>query len=176
MAPAASTTDVCPSRAPHGALAVRHVHVTPAAERARQPAGRAERNRARGRNARRGPSYKYRKPPPGDGRARTAPRRTHTFATHARGIAIRWNRTNPHMRSQRHAYTHGHARAQMDTNTHMSTRANAHAHCMHTLIARARSRTEDPVEDPAHPRCPLSTPLVSASTPNLPLEYHLVPP
>ncbi len=66
---------------------------------------------------------------------RTAPRRTHALATHMRGIAIRWNRTNPYMRSQRNAYLHAHARAQMDTNTYMSTRANAHAH------ARARSRT-----------------------------------
>jgi hypothetical protein len=58
MAPeTASITDVCHSRAAHGALVVRHVQVTPAAKRARQPAGRAERNRARGRNARRGPSY-----------------------------------------------------------------------------------------------------------------------
>jgi hypothetical protein len=64
MAPAASITDVWKYRPVHCALAVRHVHVTPAAERAGEPAGRTERNRARGRNVRRGPSYKYRKPPP----------------------------------------------------------------------------------------------------------------
>jgi hypothetical protein len=39
MAPeTASITDVCSDRAAHGAVAVRHVQVTPAAERARQPA------------------------------------------------------------------------------------------------------------------------------------------
>jgi hypothetical protein len=32
MAPAASTTDVCADRAAHGALDVRLVHVTPAAD------------------------------------------------------------------------------------------------------------------------------------------------
>ncbi len=101
MAPAASTTDVCPFRAAHPALAVRHVHVTPAAERARQPAGRADRNhaRARGRNVRRGPSYKYRKSLPCDGRARTAP-----LATHARNRNPMESHNYTHMRSQRHAY------------------------------------------------------------------------
>jgi hypothetical protein len=87
--------------------------------RTRATTGRSRRTqpRARGRNARRGPSYKYRKPPC-DGRARRAPRRTHALATHARGSAIRWNRTNPHMRSQRHAYTHGRTRARKWTQTH----------------------------------------------------------
>ncbi len=46
MAPAASTTDVCPDRAAHGALAVTLVQVTPAAN-ARGPADGAKRKHAR---------------------------------------------------------------------------------------------------------------------------------
>jgi hypothetical protein len=176
MAPAASTTDVYPDRPAHGALAVRHVHVTPAADRARQPAGRAERNRARGRNARRGPSYKYRKPPPWDGRARTAPRRTHALATHTREDAIRWKRTNLHTRSQRHAYTHARARTQMDTNTHMSTHANAHAHWTHTRMHAHARAPKTPVEDPAHPWYPLSIPLVLLFYPLVPPRYPISTP
>jgi hypothetical protein len=82
MAPAASITDVWENRPAHGALAVRLVQFTPAAD-AREP-GRSHRAqpRARGRNARRGPSYKYRKPPPRHESARTAPGRAHAFATH----------------------------------------------------------------------------------------------
>ncbi len=120
------------------------------------PAGRTESNRARGRNARRGPSYKYRKPPPCDGRTRTAP-----LATHTREIAIRWNRTNTHMRSQRHAYAHARtARANGHNHTHEHTRKHTRS-----LLAHARA-PKTHVEDPAHPRYPL-VPLF------YPLEYPL---
>ncbi len=190
MAPeTASTTDVCPFRAAHGALAVRHVHVTPAAERARHLTPVApNRNSARAAaDARRGPSYKYRKPPPCDGRARTAPRRTHALATNTRGIAIRWKLTNPHVRSHWHAYPHGHARTQI----HVRAHPNEHKHTNEHMRKRTRSlhahacTPETPVEDAAHPRYPLSipwypyftprVPLVSPSTPRKPRENSAIP-
>jgi hypothetical protein len=136
----ASTTDVCPARAAHGALAVRLVHVTPAAERARARPVAANATAHAAADARRGPSYKYQKSPPCDGRARTAP-----LATHARNCNPMESHNYTHMRSQRHAYTHAHtARAQMDTNTHMSTRSlHAHAQCTRTLAhRRPPSRTQ----------------------------------
>jgi hypothetical protein len=58
MAPAASITDVWEFRAAHGALVVRLVHVTPAAERVRHLKPIApNRNRARAAARRRRPSY-----------------------------------------------------------------------------------------------------------------------
>jgi hypothetical protein len=44
-------------------------------------------------------------------RRRATRGRAQRRGAHTREIAIRWNRTNPYMRSQRHAYTHAHARA-----------------------------------------------------------------
>ncbi len=160
MAPAASTTDVCRYRAAHPALAVRHVHVTPAAERARHLKPIAPNaNRARG--AGRAINTASRRRAMG-GRAQRR-------GAHTRGIAIRWNRTNPHIRSHWHTYTHAHARARTrehrHNHAHERTRKrtcalHAHAHCT------TRTRTEDPRRGP-------STPSVS---PKYPLSIPLVPP
>ncbi len=145
MAPATSTTDVCCNRPAHGALAVRHVHVTPAAERGRQLAGRTERNRARGRNARRGPSYKYRKPPPCDGRA-------HAPFIHTRCARTR---TQPDQEARARAHTHTRARPRThthtNTNTHASADTRVHATARikaHTVLAERRAgRTCDGIGD-----------------------------
>ena len=155
MAPEmALITDVCPYRAPHGALAVRHVHVTPAADaralgrwnrtattRARRPtrgAGRAI-NTARRRRAVGGRMQRR--------EAHAHARYTHT---HARGIAIRWKRTNTHMRSQRHTYTHRHARTHTNEHKHTNEHTRKRTRSLH---ADAHAR-----EDPAHPRYPLVPP------------------
>ncbi len=151
MAPAASTTDVCPNRPAHPALAVRHVQVTPAAKRARQPAGRAERNRARGRNARRGPRYKYRKSPPCDGRARTALRRTHAPFIQTRCARTR-TQPDQEARARTHTQTHTHTRARAHTRTHTHARAHTHKH------PRTRIGTHGGARDRANQRAHSSWP------------------
>ncbi len=149
---------MCPSRAAHGALRVRLVQVTPAAD-AREP-GRWHRTqpRTRGRNARRGSSYKYRKSPLCDGRTRTAPGRARTFATHTRRT-----HTRAKVQSAENARTHAHALTK--PRAHRRTRVRTHKHPLHTQMhthtqpcthtrslhanARARAHTSyGPLEDP----------------------------
>jgi hypothetical protein len=154
MAPAASTTDVCPDRAAHPALSVRHVQVTPAAERARHLTPVAPN---RNRNARRRPAppagHKYRNPPPCDGRARTAPRRTHAPFMHTRCARTR---TQPDQEARAHTYTHTHtrlrARAHAHTRTHPRTRAHTQTRTRTRISRHASAR--DRTNQRAHSSCP----------------------
>jgi hypothetical protein len=170
MAPAASTTDVCPHRAAHGAFAVRRVQVIPAAD-ARAP-GRWHRTqpRARGRKARRGPSYLYRKSPPCDGRARSDAAHAHAESesdenAHTHACAL----TQARIDAQTRARTDTRERTQMNTNTQTSTRTNARVHCTHAqkhphmhLHLRTPSGTQPtlgtPLVPPRYPKYPHSTP------------------
>jgi hypothetical protein len=152
MAPATSITDVCPSRAAHGALVVRLVHVIPAAN-----AGRPLKPIAPNRKHARGPSYKYRKSPSCHKCARTAPGLAHTCVEHttrARKMQSDGNaRTQAHARSQRHACTDVRTRtraracANPSANAHTGIhfthrRARTHtARHTHTFITRTRRRT-----------------------------------
>jgi hypothetical protein len=150
MAPeTASTTDVCPYRASHGALVVRLVQVTPAAKRATPADGTHAKAHARP-PARRGPSYKYRTSPPCNDSARTAPRhksartaprRSHAANRRVREDAIRWKHNHmcahkgkcarthaPAPRAHAHQCTHSNPYTSIDAATHSRSHAVAHAH------------------------------------------------
>jgi hypothetical protein len=171
---AASPRDTCGRRARARPVAPNRNHARAAAD------------------ARRRPSYKYRKSPPCDGSAHAAARRTHTpFATHtcAKTQSDGNARTHAHAltKARVHARTRAHARS-MHARTQMNTHTNADAHCTHThilahILAQSRARApKKPVQDPAHPQYPLvppRCPLVPLGNPErtplstrvLPLEY-----
>jgi hypothetical protein len=147
MAPAASTTDVCPSRARHGALLVRFVHVTPATNARHKPIAPNANTRARP-HGRSGPNYKQRKSPPCHECARTAPQRTLALATHTRASntrvredALRWKCTSTHTCALTKARGHGHTHTHPGrTHTNARTHTNEHTHAHTTIDAATHTR------------------------------------
>ncbi len=121
MAPAASTTDVCPYRAAHSALAVRLVQVTPAAN-PREPGQwhRTATTRARPQRAARAErlirqvlAVRW------EGAcSREAHARAHSSLT--RAVHARAHRRTKR-RAQTHTRTRAHTRASADTRAHEST-------------------------------------------------------
>ncbi len=154
MAPAASTTDVCPSRPAHGALVVRLIHVTPAAERARhlkpiapnatahaRPPGAAGRaiNTARPRRASTAPAQRR--------GAHTQSCRTRTRNTCAK-MLCRWNGKT----TQSPAHTHKRARAQRNTHeTRTRTTMEAATHTRAKRQATRHERTHTHTDARTHP-------------------------
>ncbi len=158
MAPALSTTDVCPYRASHPALRVRLLKVLPAAI-ARDALSRSHRS-----------ATAHDRPPPAElfvPPAPTAPTqrrgahtlschaRTHTHAharTHMRKDACRWN-GQTHSHNHTNARMHSHARKRMRARTRTCARTQTRAHkCAQTRTqthtsawtlphTRARART-----------------------------------
>ncbi len=170
MAPAASTTDVWQCRAAHGALVVRLVHVTPAAERARhlKPIAPNATAHARPPGARRA-ELLYRTSPPCHHSAHTAPRRAHTVVpqthstpTHARrcfaeGTAkphkVPRTHTNACAQTQRHTHEPTHAPQWQLQHTHARTQTRVHS----ATRAREKRRAARHACTHAHPRTPRLT-------------------
>jgi hypothetical protein len=151
MAPAASTTDVCPDRPAHSALRVRLVQVIPAAN-AREP-GRWHQTqpRARGRNARRRAELLI--PQVAAVRwegAHSDSAHTHVRYTHARNS----NPMETHMRTNTRIYTRTrpHARTCARTQKKINTKEHTHKHPHMHAHLRTPSRTKYPPanSDSAH--------------------------
>jgi hypothetical protein len=123
MAPAASTTVVCPYRPAHSALAVRHVHVTPAAEHARdqQPVAPTATARAA---AKRGADRALNTASP---RRAMGGRARYTHAVHARA----------HRRTKRHEHARARVRACVCSSIGRHTGARDRTnHCAHSSCPR----------------------------------------
>ncbi len=176
MAPAASITDVWEPRASHGALAVRLVQVTPAAD-AREP-GRWHRTQPRA--CGRAINTTNRRCAT---RVRTAPKRTRALATRARARA----KTQSDGIAQKHAHALTPARVDGNARKHPCARTQRARTQMntqlHTLIARTRtcSRTHSrahahtpkyPVEDPTVPRYPCRTTRALRDTKSVPRRHR----
>jgi hypothetical protein len=198
MAPAASTTDVCPSRPVHSALRVRLVHVIPAADacdRLLQPRARAAAGAA-------GPSHHI--PKRAHTRTHAKPRHAHSRATHIKHTHARARRCLPtetstpnrtHRNSQMPACTDTNARTHGPAHAHKSVHKHAHKHThephrrcharTHSLCAR-RGRTDGLRDaatlEPSHTlvtqQIPRQYPEYPRSTPPVPariLQYPSVP-
>jgi hypothetical protein len=144
MAPAASTTDVCPSRPAHGALVVRLVHVTPAANvRATGLWRRPAKTHV--------PLLAELQIPPVAAEPRECPHKRRSVRTHtntrARAPAKMQTDENARTHAQRHVPTHRGTR----TKTHMHTHTDENPHAR----TDEHEHTPDTAKDAALRPCAL---------------------